>query len=144
RFEDIPPLMLESLLFIEDRRLLSGNRPHMNPTVNWGRFIKAAVFKAGEAMNLETPSMGGSTLATQIEKFRHSDDGITGSVEEKLRQMVSSSVRVYQQGPDTMPTRRQLVLDYLNTVPLAAADRKSTRLNSSHVKISYAVFCLKK
>src|SRR5690606_22410869 len=26
----------------------------------------------------------------------------------------------------------------------AEADRKSTRLNSSHVKISYAVFCLKK
>src|SRR5690606_41368354 len=27
---------------------------------------------------------------------------------------------------------------------LLALDRKSTRLNSSHVKISYAVFCLKK
>src|SRR5690606_41340502 len=27
---------------------------------------------------------------------------------------------------------------------LRVADRKSTRLNSSHVKISYAVFCLKK
>src|SRR5690606_41954642 len=27
---------------------------------------------------------------------------------------------------------------------LLAQDRKSTRLNSSHVKISYAVFCLKK
>src|SRR5690625_6118262 len=27
---------------------------------------------------------------------------------------------------------------------LAEADRKSTRLNSSHVAISYAVFCLKK
>src|SRR2546426_12031661 len=27
---------------------------------------------------------------------------------------------------------------------LAAADRKSTRLNSSHLVISYAVFCLKK
>src|SRR5690625_5948450 len=27
---------------------------------------------------------------------------------------------------------------------LASADRKSTRLNSSHVAISYAVFCLKK
>src|SRR3989442_10680799 len=26
----------------------------------------------------------------------------------------------------------------------AAIDRKSTRLNSSHVRISYAVFCLKK
>src|SRR5690606_40957180 len=28
--------------------------------------------------------------------------------------------------------------------PGSAQDRKSTRLNSSHVKISYAVFCLKK
>src|SRR5690606_41493519 len=28
--------------------------------------------------------------------------------------------------------------------PYVEADRKSTRLNSSHVKISYAVFCLKK
>src|SRR5215469_17840534 len=28
--------------------------------------------------------------------------------------------------------------------PVRAADRKSTRLNSSHVEISYAVFCLKK
>src|SRR3989442_14183303 len=27
---------------------------------------------------------------------------------------------------------------------LLAEDRKSTRLNSSHVRISYAVFCLKK
>src|SRR5690554_7680111 len=28
--------------------------------------------------------------------------------------------------------------------PVASLDRKSTRLNSSHVRISYAVFCLKK
>src|SRR5438874_10153648 len=32
-----------------------------------------------------------------------------------------------------------------NELPLAhGTDRKSTRLNSSHVEISYAVFCLKK
>src|SRR3712207_8963014 len=29
-------------------------------------------------------------------------------------------------------------------VRIAGADRKSTRLNSSHANISYAVFCLKK
>src|SRR5436309_9718171 len=29
-------------------------------------------------------------------------------------------------------------------IHFVAQDRKSTRLNSSHVKISYAVFCLKK
>src|SRR5699024_12776328 len=32
----------------------------------------------------------------------------------------------------------------LYRMPLAGLDRKSTRLNSSHVSISYAVFCLKK
>src|SRR5437868_11459869 len=31
-----------------------------------------------------------------------------------------------------------------NTVAGDGVDRKSTRLNSSHVSISYAVFCLKK
>src|SRR5690606_39405780 len=37
--------------------------------------------------------------------------------------------------------------DFVGAQPLevpGAKDRKSTRLNSSHVKISYAVFCLKK
>src|SRR2546430_7503182 len=32
----------------------------------------------------------------------------------------------------------------LEEVPDEGADRKSTRLNSSHSQISYAVFCLKK
>src|SRR5690625_5496644 len=33
---------------------------------------------------------------------------------------------------------------YLKTIIRRRRDRKSTRLNSSHVAISYAVFCLKK
>src|SRR5205807_3782719 len=33
---------------------------------------------------------------------------------------------------------------YLIAAPVAPLDRKSTRLNSSHLVISYAVFCLKK
>src|SRR2546428_7048576 len=32
----------------------------------------------------------------------------------------------------------------LGAAPLSLRDRKSTRLNSSHDQISYAVFCLKK
>src|SRR3712207_8533093 len=35
-------------------------------------------------------------------------------------------------------------LDALALEPVAVQDRKSTRLNSSHANISYAVFCLKK
>src|SRR5438034_5447749 len=37
----------------------------------------------------------------------------------------------------------QLVVDHLDDL-LGRRDRKSTRLNSSHTVISYAVFCLKK
>src|SRR5688572_16940337 len=40
-----------------------------------------------------------------------------------------------------MAPKRELRVKQLNFVPL---DRKSTRLNSSHSQISYAVFCLKK
>src|SRR2546428_8934457 len=34
--------------------------------------------------------------------------------------------------------------EQLDGVTVSASDRKSTRLNSSHDQISYAVFCLKK
>src|SRR5207302_3243581 len=40
-------------------------------------------------------------------------------------------------GPDSQPLAGAVV------VATSVEDRKSTRLNSSHVKISYAVFCLK-
>src|SRR5256885_7863301 len=35
-------------------------------------------------------------------------------------------------------------LERMQRIKLLAGDRKSTRLNSSHLVISYAVFCLKK
>src|SRR3712207_9025125 len=57
-------------------------------------------------------------------------------------------------GPQTppKPTVRSLRLRQYPLLPSAASfapcvrllDRKSTRLNSSHANISYAVFCLKK
>src|SRR5690606_40941235 len=39
---------------------------------------------------------------------------------------------------------RTIVIQPWERTLLGTIDRKSTRLNSSHVKISYAVFCLKK
>ncbi len=120
-FDDIPPSVVQALLFIENRDLLSDRFPKVNPAVDWGRFSKAVLIKAGEAVNINLPSMGGSTLATQTEKFRHSDNGITSSVKDKLIQMASASVRAYRFGEDTSEYRKQLVLDYVNSVPLSAA-----------------------
>src|SRR5690606_42126677 len=42
------------------------------------------------------------------------------------------------------PQARPEIFERIGPVMQALTDRKSTRLNSSHVKISYAVFCLKK
>lgn len=120
-FTEIPAPVVQVLLFIENRELLDERKTYVNPAVDWSRFLTAALFQAGEAINVDTPAMGGSTLATQIEKYRYSEDGFTASITEKLRQMASASVRVYQQGVETLPARRALVLEYLNTVPLAAA-----------------------
>src|SRR3712207_8416600 len=46
-------------------------------------------------------------------------------------------------GVDTGERRRGEALELVGPL-LPRADRKSTRLNSSHANISYAVFCLKK
>ncbi|QHE87565.1 transglycosylase domain-containing protein [Hydrogenophaga sp. BPS33] len=122
-FESVPPVLVQTLLFIENRDLLDPTRPEMNPAVDWLRFTRAVIAQVGSRINPDIDAHGSSTLATQIEKYRHSPDGITHDVREKLRQMASASVRAYQQGTDTLPPRRQLVLDYLNTVPLSAAPR---------------------
>src|SRR5256885_10852190 len=47
-------------------------------------------------------------------------------------------------GPGLRPEGDQAVFGFRFVGRLLAEDRKSTRLNSSHLVISYAVFCLKK
>lgn len=120
-FASIPPLVAHSLLFIENRHLLDPEKPLANPAVDWPRFSMAAISQVREMFGFAGQSAGGSTLATQIEKFRHSPDGLTDSAVEKLRQMASASVRAYQGGPETLAVRQNIVRDYLNSVPLAAA-----------------------
>jgi membrane peptidoglycan carboxypeptidase len=120
-FDAAPLLLVKSLLFIENRELLDPAYPKRNPAVEWDRLSKAVFDKgvhtvAGGGKRVA----GGSTLATQIEKYRHSPEGRTGSMKEKLTQMVSASLRAYQGGANTTEARRRIVVDYLNTVPLSA------------------------
>ncbi|WP_118180303.1 transglycosylase domain-containing protein [Paraburkholderia phosphatilytica] len=119
-FDAVPPLMVNSLLFIEDRYLLDADQPNRNPAIDWGRFSRALVDQGVRIFNRHQSQPGGSTLATQIEKFRHSAGGRTATPPEKLRQIASASVRAYLNGPQTMPARRQIVVRYLNSVPLSA------------------------
>src|SRR5256885_4900757 len=58
--------------------------------------------------------------------------GPTQAIVQRSSRADSPQVRARQRGPNTGDFRE------------ATLDRKSTRLNSSHLVISYAVFCLKK
>jgi len=119
-FNAIPPLVLNTLLFIENRELLDENHKNINPAVEWDRLGFAALQMMARKLGADINVPGGSTLATQLEKYRHSPDGYTESMLEKLRQMGSASIRAYLLGPDTREMRRQIALAYLNSMPLAA------------------------
>src|SRR5437899_4469253 len=72
--------------------------------------------------------------------FQAIADWAKGLSREALRKLGSKRWK-----PPSEPTIRR-VLQGLNAAEVDAktGDRKSTRLNSSHLGISYAVFCLKK
>jgi membrane peptidoglycan carboxypeptidase len=118
-FEAIPPVLVDALLYVENHDLLDTEHPMRNPAVDWGRLSRVAVGQTLRVLDLEGSRAGGSTLATQIEKFRHSPGGRTRNADDKLRQMVSASLRAYQEGEETLAARKRIVLDYLNSVPLA-------------------------
>src|SRR5699024_12077356 len=71
----------------------------------------------------------GGTIVTPLP-----DSWVTGLAEGSLRGLFAWPGE----------TQQYVVLGDHNTYQWYTRDRKSTRLNSSHVSISYAVFCLKK
>ncbi len=121
-YEEIPPLVVSSLLLVENRDLKDSTIATRSPVVDWGRMSKAGLFYVGSKLGMPLRVEGGSTLATQIEKYQYSKNGRTNSAADKLRQMIGASLLAYQGGTDTREERRRIVLDYLNSVPLAAAN----------------------
>lgn len=120
-FEDVPPLLVDTLLYIENRELLNPYDPRANPAIEWDRMAKASLLYTGTKLGLPVPLQGGSTLAIQLEKYRHSPHGRTASPMDKLRQVAGASLKAYRDGADTREWRREIVVEYLNTAPLAAA-----------------------
>lgn len=119
-FDSIPDQIVRTLLFIENRSLLDSSHPNRNPAVEWSRMAKAGVEFAKQKLGKAGNVAGGSTLATQLEKYKHSEEGRTIGPAEKYRQMVSASLRAYQYGENTSAARERILWEYVNTVPLAA------------------------
>ena len=120
RFEEIPPLLVDTLRFIEDRALLDKEHPYRNPAVEWRRFALAAAGRVGSVLDRDLKRGGASTLATQIEKYRHSPEGRTEGVSEKVRQMATATARAYMDGPETIAAQRRIITTYLDSTPLGS------------------------
>src|SRR2546430_13543967 len=93
-----------------------------------------------------------STLFPYTTLFRsHADPAVARDFEAALERMVGDDWgwEHIEEGEENAPSHiRASLMGPQVLVPLRngelALDRKSTRLNSSHSQISYAVFCLKK
>ncbi len=119
-FSAIPRLVVDSLLFVEDHGLLDQSAPHRNPAIDWRRFPIAALAYIAARFDPHIKVGGASTLATQIEKFRHWPGGRTSTVNDKLRQMAMAALRAYADGAETTAARRRIVTTYLNSTPLSS------------------------
>src|SRR3712207_8786613 len=70
---------------------------------------------------------------------------VRGHDDDPRRELVHAEVEVGRIGSATLGKAEDLAAEVPPLVEVGALqDRKSTRLNSSHANISYAVFCLKK
>jgi membrane peptidoglycan carboxypeptidase len=119
-YDSIPAVVRDTLLYIENRELLSRRSRYLNPAIEWDRLAWSLKDLVLRKMGSDKNVPGASTLATQIEKFRHSPEGITASLRDKYLQMYSSSLRAYLDGPDTVKRRREIVTQFINSIPLAA------------------------
>src|SRR5207302_964405 len=97
-----------------------------------------SVSSARHRADTVTPSRSARTFRLAPRESRRSARSwdVYAAVPRVSMEAVKSASPSRPGGSYTAPARR-----YPRTV---TKDRKSTRLNSSHVKISYAVFCLKK
>jgi membrane peptidoglycan carboxypeptidase len=120
-YSSIPPLVVQTLLFIENRHMLDPKHPTRNPAVEWDRLAKAVLDYSLHKVDPKYPVVGGSTLATQLEKLRHSPHGRTHSPIDKLRQMTSATLAAYKEGSRTLAAQQDIVRDYINSIPLAAS-----------------------
>src|SRR5690349_22865364 len=80
-----------------------------------------------------------STLFPYTTLFRSSGrERVSGSMPQDWTSCSIADCAVFSASSTDVPAQIAC------TMSCSALDRKSTRLNSSHVEISYAVFCLKK
>src|SRR3989475_9343094 len=115
----------------------SSRRRHTRFDCDWSSDVCSSDLMDRDAKNVRLTPAGEAFLVEArkvLAQLQHAADvvrGVAEGMQGRLDVGITGSM-VYRQVPDFCRAFR------------AERDRKSTRLNSSHSQISYAVFCLKK
>src|SRR5690606_40689456 len=96
------------------------------------RFLRARPTRRSSDLHRELAGQPPQFHGEEREPRRRVDVGLQSAAAD-VEDVLAGDAEVDERLPHRQPR-----------VDVAPGDRKSTRLNSSHVKISYAVFCLKK
>jgi hypothetical protein len=96
------PTHAPDAFFIENREAMDPAHPYKNPAIEWDRLVKG-VFELARTSFDDTKPAGCSTLATQIEKYRHSPGGRTNGVKDKIQQVATASCRYLEESRRPRP-----------------------------------------
>src|SRR5690625_1373006 len=127
----------------------------MKPSKTWNQHV---VKRENKSLVLETIKQNSPISRANVAKITGLNKGTVSSL---VSELITKQI-IYESGPgESRGGRRPVMLLFskkagfsigidlgvnyiLGILTDLEGDRKSTRLNSSHVAISYAVFCLKK
>ena len=121
-FDSIPATVVQAVLFVENRELLDPRRPYLNPAVKWPRLAKAVGVEVAGALR---PSRPGDRGEHARDPAREVPPRVRRAARApRARSCARCSRRACaptRAAPTPCAARRQIVLDYLNSMPLAAA-----------------------
>src|SRR5690348_17912331 len=124
--DEFPDHLIKAVLATEDRRFYD----HFGVDLMGTFRALATNARAGGVVQ------GGSTITQQLAK------NLFLSNERTLERKINEAFLALWL--EARLTKNEILKLYLDRAYMGGGDRKSTRLNSSHPSISYAVFCLKK
>src|SRR3712207_366774 len=122
--------------------------------LGWGvGGIEAEAAMLGQPVSMLIPRVVGFKLTGELPDGATATDLVL-TITEMLREhgVVGKFVEFYGEGVSAVPLANRATIGNMSPefgstaamFPIDEEDRKSTRLNSSHANLSYAVFCLKK
>ncbi|MFH1459844.1 MAG: transglycosylase domain-containing protein [Candidatus Omnitrophota bacterium] len=126
KFSDVDPLIIKMLLAWENTKLLQLLFPELRVFLGKGNYIIEerrlvnaiySIIYSNISHDYYGRVHGASTIAIQLAKILHSENGKTKDFEEKIKQLIHASLLFSNDNPQL--AAQNILLNYLNWVPFA-------------------------